>query len=69
MRVLAGEIAKRRRYLTAMSNGELHPQHVGVGFRRSRRNSESVGHLDVRAALRDEVHDLPLPNRESCVAI
>jgi hypothetical protein len=52
VRVLAGEFAKRGRYLAAASDGELHPQHVGMSLRRSRRDPESVGDLDIRATLR-----------------
>ena len=67
--ILTGELAKRRRDLPTAPDGELRPEHVGVRLRCSWRDSESVRYLDVRAALRNEVHDLPLSNCESCVAI
>src|SRR5215207_6606774 len=69
VRVLAGELAKRRRYLATAVDGELHPQNVGVSLRCSRRDPESVGALDIRVSLREQVHDLTLPNGKSCLAI
>ena len=69
VRVFAGELAKRRRYLATAVDGELHPQNVGVNLRCSRRDPESVGDLDIRVALREQVHDLTLTNGKSCLAI
>jgi hypothetical protein len=64
VRILARRIAKRGRDLASAGDAELDPERVGVRFCRPRRDPQAVGDLDIRAAPRDQVDDLPLPLSE-----
>ena len=63
-RVLARRVAKRRRDLPAPRDSQLRAQDVGVRLRRSRRDTQPLGDLHIRATLGDQLDDLPLPRGE-----
>lgn len=65
VRVLAGQLSERGRYLSAAVHRELRPQDVRMRLRGSWRDAQAIGDLDVRAAACDQPDDLPLPRREA----